>query len=168
MKLSQCDPKTEKVLKRPLVIEPPWINKFYILDLRPRNSFVLWAASQGHTVFVISWVNPDEKLAEKGFEDYMREGYLAALDAIEAATGEREVNAIGYCLGGTLLAATLAYMAAKKDDRIKSATFFVTLTDFEDAGELGVFIDEEQLQALEEKMNKRGYLEGSEMATTFT
>jgi polyhydroxyalkanoate synthase len=97
----------------------------------------------------------------------MKEGYLAALDAIEQATGEREVNAIGYCLGGTLLTSTLAYMAAKKDDRIKSATFFVTLTDFEDAGELGVFIDEEQLKSLEEKMNKRGYLEGSEMATTF-
>ena len=107
------------MLKRPLLIAPPWINKFYILDLRPRNSFVRWAVSQGHTVFVISWVNPDEKLAEKGFEDYMKEGYLAALDAIEQATGEREVNAIGYCLGGTLLASTLAYMAAKKDDRIK-------------------------------------------------
>ncbi|MEJ0020432.1 MAG: class I poly(R)-hydroxyalkanoic acid synthase [Acetobacteraceae bacterium] len=167
MQLIQYDPSTDKVLKRPLLIAPPWINKFYILDLRPRNSFVKWAVSQGHTVFVISWVNPDETLAEKGFEDYMKEGYLAALDAIEQATGEREVNAIGYCLGGTLLSSTLAYMAVKKDTRIKSATFFVTLTDFEDAGELGVFIDEEQLSALEEKMNKRGYLEGSEMATTF-
>ena len=123
--------------------------------------------AQGHTVFVISWVNPDEKLAEKGFEDYMKEGYLAALDAIEQATGEREVNAIGYCLGGTLLASTLAYMATKKDNRIRSATFFVTMMDFAEAGELSVFIDEEQLKALEEKMNKRGYLEGSEMATTF-
>ena len=167
MQLIQYTPSTEMVLKRPLLIAPPWINKFYILDLRPRNSFVRWAVSQGHTVFMISWVNPDAKLAEKNFEDYMQEGYLAALDAIERATGEREVNAIGYCLGGTLLSSTLAYMAAKKDDRIKSATFFVTLTDFEDAGELGVFIDEEQLKALEEKMNKRGYLEGAEMATTF-
>ena len=167
MQLIQYTPSTEKVLKRPLLIAPPWINKFYILDLRPRNSFVRWAVSQGHTVFMISWVNPDAKLAEKNFEDYMQEGYLDALDAIEQATGEREVNAIGYCLGGTLLASTLAYMAAKKDERIKSATFFVTLTDFEDAGELGVFIDEEQLKALEGKMNKRGYLEGSEMATTF-
>jgi polyhydroxyalkanoate synthase len=167
MQLIQYTPSTEKVLKRPLLIAPPWINKFYILDLRPRNSFVRWAVSQGHTVFMISWVNPDAKLAEKNFEDYMQEGYLDALDAIEQATGEREVNAIGYCLGGTLLASTLAYMAAKKDDRIKSATFFVTLTDFEDAGELGVFIDEEQLKSLEGKMNKRGYLEGSEMATTF-
>jgi polyhydroxyalkanoate synthase len=167
IQLIQYTPSTEKVLKRPLLIGPPWINKFYILDLRPRNSFVRWAVSQGHTVFMISWVNPDEKLAEKGFEDYMTDGYLAALDAIEQATGEREVNAIGYCLGGTLLASTLAYMATRKDNRIRSATFFVTMMDFAEAGELGVFIDEEQLNALEDKMNKRGYLEGSEMATTF-
>jgi polyhydroxyalkanoate synthase subunit PhaC len=167
MQLIQYTPTTETVLKRPLLIGPPWINKFYILDLRPKNSFVRWAVAQGHTVFVISWVNPDERLAAKGFEDYMKEGYLAALDAIEQATGEREVNAIGYCLGGTLLASTLAYMAAKGDDRIKTATFFVTMMDFQEAGELGVFIDEEQLRVLEDKMNKRGYLEGSEMATTF-
>ncbi len=167
MQLIQYTPTTAKVLRRPLLIGPPWINKFYILDLRPRNSFVRWAVEQGHTVFVISWVNPDEKLAEMDFADYMKLGYLAALDAIEKATGEREVNAIGYCLGGTLLASTLAYMAAKGDDRIRSATFFVTMTDFAEAGELGVFIDEEQLTALEDKMNKRGYLEGSEMATTF-
>ena len=154
MQLIQYSPATETVLKRPLLIGPPWINKFYILDLRPRNSFVRYAVSQGHTVFVISWVNPDEKLSEKGFEDYMHQGYLAALDAIEKATGEKEVNAIGYCLGGTLLASTLAYMAAMKDDRIKSATFFVALTDFEEAGELGVFIDEEQLTSLEDKMNQ--------------
>ena len=167
MQLIQYTPSTAKVLKRPLLIGPPWINKFYILDLRPRNSFVRWAVAQGHTVFMISWVNPDGKLAEKNFEDYMSEGYLAALDAIEQATGEREVNAIGYCLGGTLLASTLAYMTAKGDNRIKSATFFVTMMDFQEAGELGVFIDEEQLRALEDKMNKRGYLEGSEMANTF-
>ncbi|MEO9192006.1 MAG: class I poly(R)-hydroxyalkanoic acid synthase [Acetobacteraceae bacterium] len=167
MQLIQYTPTTEKVLKRPLLIAPPWINKFYILDLRPKNSFVRWAVSQGHTVFMISWVNPDERLSEKGFEDYMHEGYLAALDAIEKAIGEREVDAIGYCLGGTLLSATLAYMKAKGDERIKTATFFVTMMDFAEAGELGVFIDEEQLRALEEKMNKRGYLEGSEMATTF-
>ena len=167
MELIQYAPSTPKALKRPLLIGPPWINKFYILDLRPKNSFVRWAVSQGHTVFVISWVNPDERLADKGFEDYMTEGYLAALDAIERATGEREVNAIGYCLGGTLLASTLAYMAAKGDDRIRTATFFVTMTDFAEAGELGVFIDEAQLAALEDKMAKRGYLEGAEMATTF-
>ncbi len=167
MQLIQYEPTTKQVHKRPLLIIPPWINKFYILDLRPKNSFIRWAVEQGHTVFVVSWVNPDEKLADKGFEDYMLEGTLAALDAIEAATGEKETNVIGYCLGGTLLAATLGYMAATNDDRIVSATFFVSLIDFEEPGELGVFIDDEQLAALEERMDERGYLEGSEMATTF-
>ena len=167
MQLIQYAPTTETVYERPLVIFPPWINKFYILDLRPKNSLIRWAVEQGHTVFVASWVNPDEHLSEKGFDDYMKEGVLAALDAIEAATGERAVNAIGYCLGGTLLATTLAYMAVKKDTRIKTATYFVTMTDFEEAGELGVFIDEEQLQGLEERMGKRGFLDGREMATTF-
>jgi polyhydroxyalkanoate synthase subunit PhaC len=165
--LIQYAPATEQVLKRPLLIVPPWINKFYILDLRPKNSFVRWAVSQGHTVFVISWVNPDEQLADKNFEDYLQEGILDVLDAIEKATGAREVNAIGYCLGGTLLASALAVMAARGDDRIRSATFFVTLMDFQESGELKIFIDEEQLKSLEEKMNKRGYLEGREMATTF-
>ena len=167
MQLIQYSPTTEKVLKRPLLIIPPWINKFYILDLRPKNSLVRWAVAQGHTVFMVSWVNPDEKLAEKGFDDYMREGILDALTAIEAATGERAVNAIGYCLGGTLLSSTLAWMAVQGDNRIKSATFFVTLMDFRESGELNVFIDEEQISMLEDKMNKRGYLEGGEMANTF-
>ena len=167
MQLIQYSPATKTVLKRPLLILPPWINKFYILDLRPKNSFVRFAVSQGHTVFMVSWVNPDESLGDAGFEDYMHQGVFAALDAIEAATGEREVNAIGYCLGGTLLATTLAWMARREIDRIKTATFFVSLLDFEDAGELGVFIDEEQLKALEERMQEHGYLEGSEMATTF-
>jgi polyhydroxyalkanoate synthase subunit PhaC len=167
MQLIQYNPTTETVKRRPLLIIPPWINKFYILDLRPRNSFIKWAVDQGHTVFVISWVNPDEHLAKKGFDDYMLEGPLAALDAIEKATGEREANVIGYCLGGTLLAATLAYMAVKGDDRIKSATYFVAMTDFAEAGELSVFIDEEQLHTLEDRMRSNGYLEGSDMATTF-
>ena len=167
LQLIQYSPSTDKVQKRPLLIVPPWINKFYILDLRPKNSFVRWAVEHGHTVFMVSWVNPDEKLSQKSFEDYMKEGILAPLDAIEAATGERDINAIGYCLGGTLLASTLAYMSAHDDDRIKSATFFVTLMDFRESGELNVFIDEEQIKMLEEKMNKRGFLEGSEMATTF-
>ncbi len=167
IQLLQYAPTTETVKRRPLLIIPPWINKFYILDLRPRNSFIRWAVEQGHTVFVISWVNPDERLAQKSFEDYMREGLLAALDAMEQATGEREANVIGYCLGGTLLAATLAYMTAKRDRRIKSATFFVTMVDFTEAGELSVFIDEEQLHALEERMEKKGYLEARDMHATF-
>jgi len=167
MQLIQYEPLTDTVLKRPLLIVPPWINKFYILDLRPNNSWVRYCVSHGHTVLMVSWVNPDETLAQLDFEDYMKEGIFAALDAIERATGEREVNTIGYCLGGTLLASTLAYMAAKGDDRIKTATYFVTMMDFEQAGELSVFIDEEQIRFVEKKMNKVGYLEGSEMATTF-
>ena len=110
MQLIQYAPSTTKVRKRPLLIIPPWINKFYVLDLQPKNSLIKWAVDQGHTVFVISWVNPDENLAEKGFEDYMLEGPVAALDAIQKATGERQVNAVGYCLGGTLLASTGAYL----------------------------------------------------------
>ncbi|MFN4088646.1 MAG: PHA/PHB synthase family protein [Alphaproteobacteria bacterium] len=167
MQLVQYAPTTEQVHKRPLLIIPPWINKFYILDLRPQNSFIKWATDQGHTVFVISWVNPDERLAARDFVDYMQQGPLAALDAVEQATGEREANVIGYCLGGTLLASTLAWMADKGDDRVKSATYFAAMVDFAQPGELEVFIDEDQLRALEDKMNERGYLEGSEMATTF-
>jgi polyhydroxyalkanoate synthase len=167
MQLIQYEPATAKVYKRPLLIIPPWINKYYILDLREKNSMVKWCVEHGLTVFVISWVNPDKKLAGKDFVDYMQEGPLAALGAIEQATGEREINALGYCLGGTLLTATLAYMAAKKDRRIVSAGFMASLVDFTGAGELEVFIDESQVQALEKKMNERGYLEGSEMANSF-
>ncbi len=167
MQLIQFQPTTAEVARTPLVIIPPWINKYYILDLRPSNSFIKWALDQGHTVFVISWVNPDARLAQMGFDDYMKQGPLAALDAIGQATGERKVNFIGYCLGGTLLGATLAYLAAKGDDRVNSATFFVSLLDFSAPGELGVFIDEAQVENLEKKMNERGYLEGMEMASTF-
>jgi polyhydroxyalkanoate synthase len=167
MQLIQYEPTTDKVLKRPLLIMPPWINKYYILDLREKNSFIKWAVGEGHTVFVVSWVNPDESLADKSFEDYMTLGPFAALDAIKDATGEREVNVIGYCLGGTLLAATLAYMAVKGDDRFASATFFTTMVDFKEAGELSVFIDEEQLAALEERMSEKGYLDARAMGTTF-
>ena len=167
IQLLQFEPTTETVFKRPLLIIPPWINKYYILDLREKNSFVRWATDQGHTVFVISWVNPNEKLAGKTFDDYMVEGPLAALGAMEKATGVREADVIGYCLGGTLLAATLSYMAATGDDRVKTATYFATMVDFAEAGELSVFIDEEQLAALEQRMEKKGYLEGQDMATTF-
>ncbi|MEW9898329.1 class I poly(R)-hydroxyalkanoic acid synthase [Chitinivorax sp. PXF-14] len=167
MQLIQYAPSTEKVHQRPLLIIPPWINKFYILDLKPKNSLIKWAVDQGHTVFVISWVNPDEKLRYKHFEDYMLEGPLAALDAIEKATGEKDVKALAYCIGGTLLASTLAYMASKKDNRIKAATFMTTLMDFSDIGELEVFVDEQQFERLEAHMNEKGYLEGHQMAEVF-
>ncbi len=168
MQLIQYAPATEMVHQRPLLIVPPWINKFYILDLKAENSFIAWAVAQGLTVFVISWVNPDTALAAKGFEDYMSEGILEALTGIEQATAEKSVTAIGYCLGGTLLAATLAYMKAQGDGRIKAATFFAALIDFEDAGELCVFIDEEQISHVEQQMAEQGgVLEGRAMAATF-
>jgi polyhydroxyalkanoate synthase len=167
MQLIQYEPTTAKVSKRPLLIIPPWINKYYILDLREKNSLVRWCAAQGLTVFVISWVNPDERHGAKDFEDYMLEGPLAALDAMEKATGEKDANVLGYCLGGTLLASTLAYLAAKKEKRIASASFMASLINFTGAGELEVFIDEEQVASLERKMNERGYLEGAHMANTF-
>ncbi|MGO4705353.1 PHA/PHB synthase family protein [Microvirga sp. 2MCAF38] len=167
IELIQYAPTTKKVLKRPLLIVPPWINKYYILDLNPEKSFIRWAVSQGLTVFCISWVNPDESHAEKSFEHYMREGIFSALEAIEEATGEKKVSAIGYCVGGTLLAATLAHMAAKRDKRIESATFFTAQVDFAYAGDLKVFADEGQIKAVEAVMKERGYLEGSHMAHAF-
>lgn len=167
MQLIQYAPATAEVYQRPLLLIPPWINKYYVLDLQPRNSLLKWLVEQGFTVFVISWVNPDERLAAKTFDDYMREGPLAALDAIEQATGESRVNVTGYCLGGTLLGATLAWLAAKQDRRIASGTFLTSMLDFSEPGELGVFIDEAQLESLEATMNARGYLDGAEMAATF-
>ena len=167
MELIQYAPATETVLKRPLLIVPPWINKFYILDLNPEKSFVRWAVSQGLTVFCISWVNPDARQAEKGFDHYMQEGVYAALDAIEQATGERTATSIGYCVGGTMLAVSLAHMATIGDTRIESATFFTTQVDFTHAGDLKVFVDEEQLQAVDNVMKVRGYLEGARMANAF-
>jgi polyhydroxyalkanoate synthase len=165
--LIQYEATTRTVLKRPLLIVPPWINKFYILDLTPEKSFIRWAVDQGHTVFVISWVNPDRRQAGKSFEHYMREGIFEALDVIGKATGAKSVNAIGYCVGGTLLSIALAYAAATGDERIKSATLFATQVDFSHAGDLKVFVDEEQIADIEYKMKMRGYLDGKEMAQAF-
>jgi poly[(R)-3-hydroxyalkanoate] polymerase subunit PhaC len=167
MQLIQYSPSTETVLKRPLLIVPPWINKFYVLDLTPEKSFIKWCIDQGLTVFCVSWVNPDERLAQKTFDDYVRQGPLAALDAIKQATGEDKVHAIGYCVGGTLLAITLALMAARHDDRIASATLFAAQVDFTYAGDLKVFVDEEQVSALEKRMAERGYLDSRSMAMVF-
>lgn len=167
LQLIQYVPTTKEVYRRPLLVVPPWINKFYVLDMRADNSFVRWAVEQGHTVFIVSWINPDAKHASKTFEDYLTEGTLAAIDATLKAANAEDLNLIGFCLGGTLVAATLGHLAAINDKRVASATFFATLVDFKQAGELEVFIDEQQIAALEKRMNKRGYLEGSEMATTF-
>lgn len=163
----QYAPATDTVLKRPLVICPPWINKYYILDLNPEKSFIRWAVEQGHTVFVISWVNPDERHARKDWEAYIREGLVLGLDTAEKVTGEDEINAVGYCVGGTLLCAGMALLEKEGDKRIKSATLFATQVDFVHAGDLKVFVDEDQIRALEAAMEGKGYLDGTRMATAF-
>ncbi len=165
--LIQYTPSTDKVLKRPLLIVPPWINKFYIMDLQAKNSLLKWLVAEGHTVFVMSWVNPDETYAEIGFDEYIEEGVITAVDVVEQVTGENELNSIGYCLGGTLLTTTVAYMQSKGDTRIQSATCFTTMLDFSEPGELGVFIDELQIQGVEKKMAENGYLDGRSMSGVF-
>jgi polyhydroxyalkanoate synthase len=167
IQLLQYEATTPEALKIPLLIVPPWINKFYILDLTPEKSFIKWCVDNGLTVFVVSWVNPDAHLAKKSFEQYMREGVLAALDAVELATGEKQINTIGYCVGGTLLTITLAYLASKGDTRVASATLFAAQVDVTYAGDLKVFVDEERIQQLEAHMNEQGYLEAGRMATAF-
>ncbi|OAF05628.1 class I poly(R)-hydroxyalkanoic acid synthase [Bradyrhizobium centrolobii] len=167
MQLIQYEPTTEKVLRTPLLIVPPWINKFYILDLKPEKSYIKWCVDQGITVFVISWVNPDKRLGNKSWEDYMKEGPLTAMDVIEKATGEMKVHTAGYCVGGTMLATTLAWLAEKRRQRVTSATFFAAQVDFTHAGDLLVFVDEEQIAALEHDMKAAGVLEGSKMAMAF-
>ncbi len=167
MQLIQYTPTTESVLRTPLLIVPPWINKFYILDLKPEKSFIKWCVDQGITVFVISWVNPDKSLGAKTWEDYMKEGPLAAMDAIERATGEMKVHTMGYCVGGTLLATTLAWLAEKRRVRVSSATFLAAQVDFTHAGDLLVFVDEDQISAIERDMRASGVLEGAKMAMAF-
>src|SRR3979409_2515064 len=167
MQLIQYTPTTEHVLRTPLLVVPPWINKFYILDLKPEKSFIKWCVDQGVTVFVISWVNPDKQLGTKTFDDYMKEGPLAAMDAIERATGELRFHTMGYCVGGTLLASTLAWLAGKRRGRVPSATFLAAQVDFSHAGDLLVFVDEAQICALERDMQASGVLEGSRMAMAF-
>lgn len=172
MQLIQYSPITENVFATPLLIIPPWINKYYILDLGEKKSYVKYLIEQGHTVFIISWVNPDESLSGKCFEDYMSEGPMAAMTEIAKITGEPNVNIVGYCLGGTLLACMLAYLAKHPDEKAKlptvsCATYLVTMLDFAEAGELSVFIDDEQLQAMEQRMSAQGFLDANAMATTF-
>lgn len=167
LQLIQYDPSTPTVYQRPFLFVSPWINKYYIMDMRPKNSMVKWMVDQGFTVFMTSWINPDERLAHKKFEDYML-SIVAGMDAIEQATGEREINAAGYCLGGTILLITMAYLAAQKDQRVQSAICFACMTDFSEPGELEVFIDEELITLLEKQMGERGYLDGSQMAGVFS
>ena len=168
IQLLQFDPSTEQVQDVPLLIFPPWINKFYILDLRPENSMIRWLSAQGFTVFVTSWVNPDARLAAKTFEDYLDEGIYAAIDAVARQTGASTVNTVGYCIGGTLLSCALAHMAARGDKRVASATFFAAQQDFSEAGDLLIFTNEDWLKDLEGKMDAGGgVLPGQTMADTF-
>ena len=167
LQLIQYQPTTEKVYKRPLLIVPPWINKYYVLDLQPKNSMVKWLVEQGHTVFMVSWINPDESYARTSMEDYMLEGVYAAVDAVEKTTCEKRINLVGFCIGGTLIAATLAHMAVRGDERISSATFFASLIDFAEPGDLGVFIDDVQISNLEKASMEKGYLDGKKLAQTF-
>ena len=168
MQLIQYSPTTEQVFERPLLIVPPWINKFYILDMKPENSFIRWCVDQGYTLFVVSWVNPDARLSEKAFDDYLIEGFYEAVSATLTASGAKQLNVIGACIGGTLTAAALAHMASKNDKRVSSVTFFTSQVDFTEAGELKVFIDDAQLASMEAQMRAQGgYLDGGAMATTF-
>jgi len=167
IQLIQYAPLGENQYETPLLMVPPWINKYYILDLTAQKSFVKYVIDQGFTTFIVSWINPDERLSHKTFEDYMREGILEAVDAVIRQTGVAKINALGYCVGGTLLASTLAYMAATGDERIQSATFLTAQVDFTKAGDLLVFIDDAQLKELEEMMAEVGYLDGSRMASVF-
>lgn len=167
IQLIQYTPTTEKVRLRPLLIVPPWINKFYILDLTPPKSLISYLVKQGFTVFTISWVNPDQRLSHKSFEDYMREGILAAADAVRRETNVEQCNVVGYCVGGTLLATTLAYLAARSEAPFASASFLTTQVDFKNAGDLLLLAGEPKLSAIDAMMAKIGYLDGSRMANMF-
>lgn len=168
MELIQYAPRTDQVHATPLLLSPPWINKYYIMDLAPGRSFVEWAVDHGHTVFAISYRNPDASDRDIALDDYLVHGPLAAIDAITEITGAEKVNIVGLCLGGTLTAALLAYMAAKGDDRVESATLLNTLVDFSKPGRLGAFTDRASVERIEKRMNERGYLDSSEMMGIFT
>jgi polyhydroxyalkanoate synthase subunit PhaC len=160
-------PSTTETYEYPLLIAPPWINKFYILDLTPQKSYIKWCVDNGITVFVMSWVNASDAQGRKSFSDYMRQGFLTAIDEVQKATGSPKVNSVGFCIGGTMVAASLGYMAAKGDTRVNAATFFTTQVDFEKAGDLCVYVDEEQVKWIEGRMEDKGYLPGSRMADAF-
>ena len=166
--LIQYAPTTETVHKRPLILFPPWINKFYILDLKPQNSLIRWIVDQGYTLFVVSWVNPDETYRDVGMDTYIEEGYLTAIEEVKKITGEDQVNAVAYCIAGTTLSLTLAYLQKKGDKSVKSATFFTTLTDFSDQGEVGVFLTDDFVDGIEDEVNQKGYLHSFFMSRTFS
>lgn len=168
LELIQYTPTTETVHATPLLIFPPWINKFYVLDLKPANSLIKWVVDQGYTLFVVSWVNPDASFAEVGMDDYVEQGYLAAIDEVRRITGQEQINAVGYCIAGTTLALTLSYLKSLGRDPVRSATFFTTLTDFSDPGEVGVFLAEDFLDGIGRQIDADGILSRVFMAKTFS
>ncbi|MDA5094276.1 class I poly(R)-hydroxyalkanoic acid synthase [Aliiroseovarius sp. KMU-50] len=168
MELIQYAPTTEQVHARPLIIFPPWINKFYILDLKEQNSLIKWIVDQGYTLFVVSWVNPDDRHRDVGLGTYIEEGYLEAITQVKKITKQKKVNVVGYCIAGTTLSLTLSLMKKRGDTSINSATFFTTLTDFEDQGEVGVFLDDDFVDGIEEEVREKGYLDSFFMSRTFS
>ncbi|SHG59375.1 polyhydroxyalkanoate synthase [Cognatiyoonia sediminum] len=166
--LIQYKPTTEQVHETPLVIFPPWINKFYVMDLKPQNSLIKWIVDQGFTLFVVSWVNPDETYKDVGMTEYVEEGYLTAIDQVKSICDVKKVNAVGYCIAGTTLSITLALMKQRKDSSVNSATFFTTLTDFSDRGEVGVFLDNDFVDGIEAEVTESGYLDHFYMSRTFS
>jgi polyhydroxyalkanoate synthase len=168
MEIIQYAPTTETVYRTPLVIFPPWINKFYILDLREKNSLIKWIVDQGYTLFVVSWVNPDPSYRDTGMDDYVDEGYFSAIRQVKEITGEDKINVVGYCIAGTTLAIALSLMKQRGDKSIRSATFFTTLTDFSDQGEVGVFLEDDFVDAIEEEVEREGILDSLFMSTTFS
>lgn len=168
MELIQYAPTTEKVYQTPILIFPPWINKFYIMDLKPANSLIKWIVDQGFTLFVVSWVNPDASYADVGMDDYIRDGYLRAMAEVRRITGQKQINAVGYCIAGTTLGLTLAHLERAGDTSVKSATFFTTLTDFSDPGEVGVFLEDDFVDGIERQSSRDGLLSRFFMGRTFS
>ena len=168
LELIQYAPTTEKVYRTPLLIFPPWINKFYILDLKPKNSLIKWIVDQGYTLFVVSWVNPDPSYRDTGMDDYVKEGYLAAIDEVRKITGEDKVNAVGYCIAGTTLSTALSVLKQRGEAPVRSATLFTTLTDFSDQGEVGVFLEDDFVDAIEDEVTRNGVLDKFYMSATFS
>jgi polyhydroxyalkanoate synthase len=168
LELIQYSPTTETVYQTPLLIFPPWINKFYVMDLKPQNSLIKWIVDQGFTLFVVSWVNPDASYADIGMDDYIREGYLTAMAEVRRITGEAQINAVGYCIAGTTLSLTLSHLARAGDNSVKSATFFTTLTDFSDPGEVGVFLSDDFVDGIERQIGTDGILSKTFMSRTFS
>ncbi|MCV6587005.1 MAG: class I poly(R)-hydroxyalkanoic acid synthase [Marinibacterium sp.] len=168
MEIIQFEPATDEVYETPIILFPPWINKYYILDLKPENSFIKWVTEQGFTIFVVSWVNPDVSYSDVGMEDYIEDGFLTAINEVKTITKQKQVNAIGYCIAGTTLSLSLSLLKQRKDKSVKSATFFTALTDFSDQGEFTPFLQDDFIDAIDAEIDDKGILPAYIMARTFS